>query len=95
MISKVYNTLGEADHALTWANKCSEVTAKNLSDMKDFDLAYAQESLARAYALFSNHKKAEKHYKQAADLGEKIQDPEDQKIFLGDQKSGDWYQFKK
>jgi tetratricopeptide (TPR) repeat protein len=92
MLSKVYNTLGESDQALAWAIKCSDLTADHPSDMEDFDQAYAQESLARAYALSGDLEQAKDHYQRAADLGSKIQDPEDQKIFLGDLKSGDWHQ---
>ena len=90
MISKVYHTLGEADNALTWATKCLEITEKKSEEMEDFDLAYAQEGLARAYTLSGDLEKAQYHYTSAVNLGEKIKDPEDKKIFSGDIETGNW-----
>ena len=91
MISRVYQALGEADLAISWAQKCLAITEIQSSEMADFDLAFAQEGLARAFALGGELEKAEIHYQQAIKLGEEIQDPEDKKIFLGDLHNGDWY----
>ena len=93
MISKVYQALGKADPALEWAHKCAEITKSHSSVMEDFDLAFSQEALARSYALAGNHEQAAVHYQRAAKLGAQIKDPEDQEIFLGDFKGGDWYGF--
>ncbi len=60
--------------------------------MEDFDLAYAQEALARANALAGEQEKALHHRQQAAKLGKQIKDPEDKKIFEGDFQGGNWYQ---
>jgi tetratricopeptide (TPR) repeat protein len=90
MVSKVYHTHGDADKALSWAIKCSEITEKSAGEMKDFDLAYAQEGLARAYLLTGDLEKAKIHYKSAVKLGEKIKDPEDKRIFDGDIQAGNW-----
>lgn len=95
MISKVHHMLGNADLALAWAKKCLMVTKDHPSAMHDFDLAYAQEGMARAYTLSGDLVKAKVHYEEAAALGKKITDPEDQKIFLGDFQSGDWSQLTK
>jgi tetratricopeptide (TPR) repeat protein len=92
MTARVNQTLGYSHQALEWALKCHKITQENLVVMKDFDLAYAEEGLARAYALAGDLQKAEKHYKLASDLGNKIQDPDDQKIFLSDLQGGNWYQ---
>ncbi len=59
--------------------------------MAEFDLAFAQEALARAYALAGDQDLAREHLKVVEKLGRAIQDKEDQKIFLGDLNSGDWY----
>jgi hypothetical protein len=58
--------------------------------MSDFDLAYAQEGLARAYAASGDRGKATEHFKQAKALGKQIEDDEDRKIFTDDLMSGDW-----
>jgi hypothetical protein len=59
--------------------------------MKDFDHAFAQEGLARAYAKAGDLEKAKKHYQLAAELGEEIRDTEDKKVFMGDFQGGDWF----
>ncbi len=91
ILSRVYITLNRAEPALEWALKCQEITENSLSEMEDFDLAYAQESIARAYAQAGDQEQAEKHYALAAKLGKNIADPEDQQIFMNDLKGGDWY----
>jgi len=90
MISKVYHVLGHPDQALLWAKKCQAITDDQSSDMEDFDLAYAQEGLARAYALNGDLDQAEFHYQKARSLGEAIADLEDKKIFLDDLQANDW-----
>ena len=91
MISRVYQELGRANEALEWAQHCFEISQENPSEMEDFDLAYAQEALARAYALSGDQEKALKSWKLAAELGERIKDPEDKKIFLEDLQGGNWH----
>lgn len=59
--------------------------------MEDFDLAFGQESLARAYVQAGDLYKARKHHQKAFALDEVLKDPEDQKIFIGDLESGDWF----
>ena len=91
MISKVYQVLGKAESALAWAEKCARVTSENIAAMKDFDLAYSEEALARSYALAGDLERAREHHRQAVELGEHIKDPEDKKFFLGDFEGGDWF----
>ena len=91
MISKVYQVLEKAEPALAWAEKCARVTSEHAADMKDFDLAYAEEALARSYALAGELELAREHHRQASDLGERITDPDDKKIFQGDFEGGDWF----
>ncbi len=62
--------------------------------MKDFDLAYAQEALARAHALAGDLERAKDNHKTAEKLGRAIKDKEDQIIFQADLISGDWYGIK-
>jgi tetratricopeptide (TPR) repeat protein len=91
MISRVLLTLGKKEGALEWAHRCQEISEKNLGEMEDFDLAYAQESLARAYALSGKQLEALIHWRKAKDLGNNIKDPEDKKIFMADFQGGIWY----
>ena len=92
MIARVHQSLGDVDSSLAWAQRCLEISNSNKDVMEDFDLAYAQEGLARAYALAGDQEKALYHWKLAKDLGEQINDPEDKKIFLGDFQRGNWHQ---
>ena len=62
--------------------------------MQDFDLAFAQEALARACALKGDQGKAQEYLKVAKKLGQAIQNKEDQEIFTGDLNSGEWYGIK-
>jgi hypothetical protein len=41
--------------------------------------------------LEAHQELAREHFKVAEKLGQEIQDEEDQKIFLGDLNTGDWY----
>lgn len=91
MISRVHLTLGNKEGALEWAHRCQEISEKYPGEMEDFDLAYAQESLARAYAFSGIQLEALLHWRQAKDLGNNIKDPEDKKIFMGDFQGGTWY----
>lgn len=92
MAAKVHISLHQAEDAVQWAEKCQLAGEGNPREMEDFDLAYAQECLARAYALVGNLERAKEHYAEAAALGERIKDPEDREIFQGDFRGGDWYQ---
>jgi tetratricopeptide (TPR) repeat protein len=92
MISRVYQTLGKAEPSLEWAQRCQQISEEHASEMEDFDLAFAQEALARAYALSGDKEKALTHWHKAADLGDQIKAQEDKKIFLGDFQGGNWYQ---
>jgi tetratricopeptide (TPR) repeat protein len=93
MLSRVYLTLNREDDALEWALKCQEISEKVPVEMEVFDLAFAQEGLARAYALTGDLVKVKKHYDLAVELGENIKDPEDKKIFLNDLQGGNWFGF--
>ena len=94
MVSKVYQCLGIVDQAVNWAEKSQDITERYSDDMEDFDLAYAQEGLARAYAQSGDFKRAKRHYDQAAIFGELIQDPEDKLVFDKDFQGGDWFKLK-
>lgn len=92
MVAKAHISLQQAAEAVIWARKCFQITEENPLEMEDFDLAYAQEGLARALALAGELDQARQHHAQAAALGEQIKDPEDQEYFWSDFRGGDWYQ---
>ena len=91
MLSRVNVVLGRTQDAVEHALRCQEITEKNPQEMEDFDLAYAQEALARVYALAGDLDQAKKHHKKASELGGAVKDPEDREIFMNDLAGGDWF----
>ncbi len=91
LAAKAHIALDQSEDAVHWAEKCLQITEENPQEMEDFDLAFAQEVLARAYALAGDLKKAQEHRSRAVVLGEQIQDPEDREIFWSDFQAGSWY----
>lgn len=91
IISRVYTELEMAEPALYHAQICRELTTKYPDKMKDFDVAYSWECMARAEALNKNTEAAVKYLKKAQESAEAIKGPEDKKIFMGDLNSGKWY----
>jgi len=91
MCAHVNTVLGHADPALRHATRCMELTEEHRADMKDFDLAYAHEGLARAQALAGLREESIENYRRAAELGGAIEDEEDRAIFMGDLHGGEWY----
>lgn len=94
LISRVHVVLGHAVEALRHAERCFELTKANKDLMKDFDLAYAFEGLARAHAMIGEQRMAEEFFELARQSGNAIMNDEDRSIFMGDFESGEWYGMK-
>src|SRR6266498_4431631 len=84
LIGHIHIVLGHSQEALRHAERCFELTEANRDLMQDFDIAYAYEGLARAYALSGNQKKAREFFDLAQQAADKIKDDEDKSIFMGD-----------
>ena len=82
LISHVYAILEKSDKALSYAKKTLKITEDN--NLKDFDLAYAYESMARAYSISDNQNKSKKWYKKAKNAGDLIEGDKDKEYFLLD-----------
>ena len=91
MLARVHIILGPEAEARRHARRCLELTGQHASEVKDFDLAYAQEAIARATAMAGDKGEARRLEEMAEGLGEKIHDEEDRKIFLSDLHSGPWF----
>jgi hypothetical protein len=91
LISHVYAVLGMAEPAQWHAERCTELTKQFSNELKDFDLAYGYEALARAHAAAGNREQTLQFIGLAKQYGEAIQNEEDRRIFLGDLEAGDWY----
>ena len=91
LISRTYVVLGFGEAALRHALRCVELTEEHKSKMKDFDVAFSVEALARAHAALGKTEEAKKLKLSAAELGNTIADPEDKKIYVEDLAGGNWY----
>ena len=89
MLSHVYAVLGKSEEALSYAEETSRLTTEQ--DLKDFDLAYSYEALARANAALGNKKECVKWLEKAQEAGALIQREEDKKYFISDLKSAPWF----
>ena len=92
MISHVFAVLGNGEKALEYAKETLRLTDKH--GFKDFDLAYAYESMARAYASSGKKFECKNWWEKSRKAGDLISDKEDKKIFGGDLNSNPWYECK-
>ena len=93
LISHVYAVLNRGKEALFHAEICMDITMNE--SLIDFDLAYAYECKARAYAALDSPQKMNKCYSNAKASGEKIKKNKDKKLFFSDFYSEPWYDIKK
>ncbi|HEY2980396.1 MAG TPA: hypothetical protein VGJ22_04375 [Anaerolineales bacterium] len=90
MLARVYAVLGSGALALEHAHRCAEILEQNKTEMEDFDLPFAYEAVARAYAISGNAAEAKKFLALAKKEGEAIQGNEDREIFFKELGSGNW-----
>jgi uncharacterized protein YndB with AHSA1/START domain len=87
LCSHVYAVLGRPEPALHHAERCLALTRQ--ADAADFDLAYANEAMARALAAAGRLDDAAPHLEAARQVP--IGDDQDREIFLSDLMAGPWY----
>ena len=90
MLARVFAVLNRGDEALLHAEACMDITM--IESLKDFDLAYAYECKARAYASLRKSDKMNKCFLNAKATGETIKNDEDRKLFFSDLHSEPWYE---
>ena len=78
----MYAILGKSDEALSYAQETLKITEEN--NLKDFDLAYAYESMARAHSIANNQSESKEWYKRAKVAGDLIANEKDKEYFLLD-----------
>jgi hypothetical protein len=79
-ISRVYAILNRAEPCLYHADRCLQITLEN--DLKDFDLAFAYEAMARAHQLTGDAAEKQKFISLAHEAGEAIADKADRDYFM-------------
>lgn len=85
LISRVYAVLNRVEPCLYHAERCMKITLD--SNLKDFDLAFAYEAMARACSLGSDEIVAEEYLTAARDAGAEIADINDRKYFFSELES--------
>ena len=88
-MSHVYAVLGRAEPALHHARRALELAGTE-PGVRDFDVAYAYEAMARAHAVAGDAVEARRWHARAAEAGGAIAVAEDRDIFLGDFHAGPW-----
>ncbi|MBW3540832.1 MAG: hypothetical protein KY476_11225 [Planctomycetes bacterium] len=91
VVAFVYAELGHGDLALQFAERCRELTEAHAAEMADFDLAFAQEALARAHAAAGRRDEAARFRQLAQIAGAAIADDEDRQIFEVGFSARNWY----
>jgi len=84
-ISRVYSILGRSEPALHHAKRCLDICKEN--NIGDFDIAFAYEAMARAYAIAGNKKECKNNIKLAREAAEQIKKKEDKNYFLSELKT--------
>jgi hypothetical protein len=84
-ISRAYSVLNKPQPALYHGQRCLEICQQN--KIGDFDIAFAYEAMARAYAVVGEKVKYEKYITLAKQAGEKIKKTEDRDYFFHELKT--------
>ena len=84
-ISRVYSVLRRSEPALFHAKRCLDICKEN--NIKDFDIAFAYEAMARAHAIAGNRTECEKYLQLAKEAADKIKKKEDKNYFLSELKT--------
>ena len=71
-ISRVYSVLNHPEAALYHARRCLDICQAN--EIRDFDLAFAYEALARAHAIAGDVAKSGEYIELAMQAAEQIED---------------------
>ena len=84
-ISRVYAVLNRPQAALYHAQRCLAICTEN--EIGDFDIAFAYEAMARAYAIAGEQSSCQRYVALAQEAGEQIEDQGDRDYFFGELKT--------
>lgn len=82
LVARVYIALGAVEPALEYGRRTMEITVGNHDAIADFDRAFAEELVARAWALAGDFERARAHHAAARRLGENIREEGDRREFF-------------
>ena len=89
LISRIFAVLSNGNEAISYAQETLRLTEEH--GFKDFDLAYAYESMARAHAVSGNKEKYKEFWEKAREAGDLIAGKEDKKYFDEDFEAEPWF----
>lgn len=81
-LARVYSVLGRAEPALHHARRSLEICEQN--GIRDFDLAFAYEALARAHAVAGDREESARFLELGRQAAEQITEDDDREIVLRD-----------
>jgi tetratricopeptide (TPR) repeat protein len=81
-ISRVYAVLGRPEAAIHHAQRCLDICREN--DFADFDIAFAYEGLARAYAVAGNAGTSREYIELASQAALRIEEDGNREYFLSE-----------
>ena len=81
-ISRVYSVLNRSEAAIHHARRCHSICTEN--GIGDFDIAFAYEALARAYAVAGDARKSNEYIRLGEKAGELIEDKDNREYFLSE-----------
>lgn len=81
-ISRVYSILNRSEAAIHHARRCYAICTE--SGIGDFDIAFAYEALARAYAVAGDAVKSSEYIRLGEKAGELIEDKDNREYFIGE-----------
>jgi len=84
-ISRVYSVLKRSEPAFYHAQRCLEICKAN--NIGDFDIAFAYEAMARAYAVAGQKAECKKYLELAKAAGDQIKEKEDRDYFFSELKT--------
>ena len=91
LISRVAARIGDADRALHHALRCLALVEAHPEDTEDWDLAFALEATARAYAASGDQTAASATMARAIAATAAISDPGDRHIVEGELQREPWF----
>ncbi len=81
-VARAYTVAGRPASALYHAERCLKLTNDN--KLGGFDLAFAMEGMARAFALAERWQKRNEYFELAKNAGESIEGDEDRSYFFNE-----------
>ena len=85
LLARVYAVIKNGENALFHAEQCLKICKEN--NIKDWDIAFAYEAIARAYATLKQNKECKEYLNLAEEAGNSIKKKADKDLLFNDLKT--------